>query len=97
MKVSGLENVDASCFEGRAIYSEMEQTGFIHTGNEKINRLFSNSLWGLKSNFLDMPTDCPQRDERLGWTGDAQVFCTTCRLPYGHPCILPQVPERPPL
>ena len=77
VKVSGLENVDASCFEGRAIYSEMEQTGFIRTGNEKINRLFSNSLWGLKSNFLDMPTDCPQRDERLGWTGDAQVFCTT--------------------
>ncbi len=77
VKVSGLENVDAFCFESRAIYSKMEQTGFIHTGNEKINRLFSNSLWGLKSNFLDMPTDCPQRDERLGWTGDAQVFCTT--------------------
>lgn len=76
-KVSGLDCVDASCFEGRAIYSEMEQTGFIHTGNEKINQLISNSLWGLKSNFLDMPTDCPQRDERLGWTGDAQVFCTT--------------------
>ena len=77
VKVSGLDHVDESCFEGRAIYSEMDQTGFIHTGNEKINRLFSNSLWGLKSNFLDMPTDCPQRDERLGWCGDAQVFCTT--------------------
>ncbi len=77
VKVSGLDYVDASCFKGRAIYSEMDQTGFIHTGSEKINRLFSNSLWGLKSNFLDMPTDCPQRDERLGWTGDAQVFCTT--------------------
>ena len=77
VKVSGLEHVDAAWFEGRAIYSEMEQTGFIRTGNEKINQLFSNSLWGLKSNFLDMPTDCPQRDERLGWTGDAQVFCTT--------------------
>lgn len=77
VKVSGLNRVDAACFEGRALYSEMDQTGSIHTGNEKINRLFSNSLWGLKSNFLDMPTDCPQRDERLGWTGDAQVFCTT--------------------
>ena len=77
VKVSGLEDIDPSCFEGRAIYSEMDQTGFIHTGNEKINQLFSNSLWGLKSNFLDMPTDCPQRDERLGWTGDANVFCTT--------------------
>lgn len=77
VKVSGLEQVDASCFEGRAIYSEMDQIGFIKTGNPKINQLFSNSLWGLKSNFVDMPTDCPQRDERLGWTGDAQVFCTT--------------------
>lgn len=77
VKVSGLETVDAPCFEGRAIYSEMDQTGFIQTGNEKINRLFSNSLWGLKSNFVDIPTDCPQRDERLAWTGDAQVFCTT--------------------
>ena len=77
VKVSGLDRVDASCFEGRAIYSEMDQTGFIHTGSGKINQLFSNSLWGLKSNFLDMPTDCPQRDERLGWTGDTQVFCTT--------------------
>ena len=77
VKVSGLENIDAACFEGRAIYSQMDQTGYIHTGNEKINRLFINSVWGLKSNFLDMPTDCPQRDERLGWTGDANVFCTT--------------------
>ena len=77
VKVSGLEEIDPGCFEGRAIYSEMDQTGFIHTGNKKINQLFSNSLWGLKSNFLDMPTDCPQRDERLGWTGDANVFCTT--------------------
>ena len=77
VKVSGLEHVDPACFEGRAIYSEMDQTGFIRTGNKKINQLFSNSQWGLKSNFLDMPTDCPQRDERLGWTGDAQIFCTT--------------------
>ena len=52
VKISGLSNVDASCFEGRAIYSEMDQTGFIKTGNDKINQLFSNSLWGLKSNFL---------------------------------------------
>lgn len=77
VKVSGIKNVDVSCFEGRAIYSEMDQTGYIQTGNDKINRLFANTMWGLKSNFLDLPTDCPQRDERLGWTGDAQVFCTT--------------------
>lgn len=77
VKVSGLDHMEPACFEGRAIYSEMDRTGFLQTGNEKINQLFSNSVWGLKSNFLDLPTDCPQRDERLGWTGDAQVFCTT--------------------
>ena len=42
-----------------------------------VNQLFSNALWGQKGNFVGVPTDCPQRDERLGWTGDAQVFCRT--------------------
>lgn len=64
-------------FTGVAVYSAMERTGWLETGHDKINKLFSNALWGLKSNFLDMPTDCPQRDERLGWTGDAQVFAPT--------------------
>ena len=64
-------------FIGVAVYSAMERTGWLETGHAKVNRLFSNALWGLKSNFLDMPTDCPQRDERLGWTGDAQVFAPT--------------------
>ncbi len=60
-----------------ALYSRMEQTGYFHCSNEDLNRLWSNITWGLKSNFLDIPTDCPQRDERLGWTGDAQIFCRT--------------------
>ncbi len=77
VKVTGLEDIDPSAFTGCAVYSEMEQTGSITTGHKGINRLILNSLWGMKSNFLDMPTDCPQRDERLGWCGDAQVFCTT--------------------
>lgn len=77
VKVSGLDAVDPGCFTGCAVYSEMDRTGYLATGNEKINRLHENTLWGLKSNFLDMPTDCPQRDERLGWCGDAMVFCPT--------------------
>lgn len=77
VKVSGLQNLDPACFTGHALYSQMDRTGWIRTGNDKINQLFSNSLWGLKSNFLDLPTDCPQRDERLGWSGDAQVFAST--------------------
>lgn len=64
-------------FTGRVLYSDLRRTGYITTGNEKINRLYKNTVWGLKSNFIDMPTDCPQRSERLGWTGDAQVFAPT--------------------
>ncbi|MEH7097692.1 alpha-L-rhamnosidase [Neobacillus vireti] len=62
---------------GKVIYSDLDQVGSIHTSDEKINRLFLNCLWGQKSNFIDFPTDCPQRDERLAWTGDAQVFAGT--------------------
>jgi alpha-L-rhamnosidase len=57
--------------------SKMLQTGFLSSGDRDVNRLFSNILWGQRDNFLDIPTDCPQRDERLGWTGDAQIFSET--------------------
>ena len=78
VKVTGWPGeLDPKDFVGVALYSAMDQTGYLETGHEKVNRLISNALWGLKSNFLDMPTDCPQRDERLGWTGDAQVFTPT--------------------
>ena len=53
------------------------ETGHIATGNELVNRLISNTLWGMRSNYLSVPTDCPQRNERLGWTADTQVFCET--------------------
>ena len=64
-------------FVGKVLYSAITRTGYLRTSNEKINRLYENTVWGLKSNFIDMPTDCPQRSERLGWTGDAQVFAPT--------------------
>lgn len=59
-----------------AVYSEMRQTGFFECGNADVNRLFQNSLWSMRSNFCDVPTDCPTR-ERAGWTGDAGVFAPT--------------------
>ena len=62
---------------GVVIYSDMEPTGTFACNNEMINQLQHNIQWGQKGNFLDVPTDCPQRDERLGWTGDAQVFSMT--------------------
>lgn len=66
--------VKAHNFKAVAVYSDMKRTGTIRCSNAMLNQLFSNIIWGQKSNFLDVPTDCPQRDERLGWTGDAQVF-----------------------
>lgn len=68
---------DPSVFKGCAVYSDLETVSTLESSHSGLNRLFLNCLWGQKSNFLDMPTDCPQRDERLGWTGDAQVFAPT--------------------
>ncbi|MCR8634650.1 alpha-L-rhamnosidase [Paenibacillus radicis (ex Xue et al. 2023)] len=64
-------------FTGCVIHSDMEQTGSFECSHPLINQLQHNILWGQKGNFVDVPTDCPQRDERLGWTGDAQVFVRT--------------------
>lgn len=64
-------------FTGEVIHSDMEFTGDFECSNEQINRLQQNIQWGLRGNFVDVPTDCPQRDERMGWTGDAQVFAPT--------------------
>ncbi|TDQ06948.1 glycoside hydrolase family 78 protein [Pedobacter metabolipauper] len=60
-----------------ALYSDMKNTGNFTSSNQMVNQLQHNIQWGQKGNFLDVPTDCPQRDERLGWTGDAQAFYTT--------------------
>ena len=64
-------------FTAIALYSAMKPTGSFLTSDSLINRLQHNIQWGQKGNFLDVPTDCPQRDERLGWTGDAQAFSRT--------------------
>lgn len=77
VKLTGFESVKAEDFTGCVLYSELEETGFIETSNPLVNRLFLNAMWGQKGNFLDVPTDCPQRDERMGWTGDAQIFAAT--------------------
>lgn len=74
--------VDLKDFCAKVIYSDMERTGDFSCGDEKLNQLYSNIVWGMRSNYIDVPTDCPQRDERLGWTGDAQVFCRTAALNY---------------
>jgi alpha-L-rhamnosidase len=67
----------ADKIRGLVIHSAMEPSGTFECSEPLINQLQHNIVWGLKGNFLDVPTDCPQRDERLGWTGDAQVFAPT--------------------
>jgi len=67
----------AENFKAIALYSDMKPTGIFTCSNPLLNQLQHNIQWGLKGNFLDVPTDCPQRDERLGWTGDAQAFART--------------------
>ncbi len=64
------------------VHSDIKRTGYLNSSSPLLNKLFTNIIWGQKSNFLDIPTDCPQRDERMGWTGDAQVFVKTASYNY---------------
>ena len=75
-------DIDPNNFTAIVVHSEMKRTGYIESSDPLLNQLFSNIVWGQKGNFLDIPTDCPQRDERLGWTGDAQVFVKTASYNY---------------
>ena len=76
--VAGLPGpADSTTITGIAVSSDLAQTGTLVTSDSLLNQLQRNIVWGQRSNFLDVPTDCPQRDERLGWTGDAQVFSRT--------------------
>ncbi|MFI2743511.1 family 78 glycoside hydrolase catalytic domain [Zhouia sp. PK063] len=72
-----LKNLSKDNFKAVTLYSNMRNTGSFQTSNALLNQLQHNIQWGQRGNFLDVPTDCPQRDERLGWTGDAQVFSAT--------------------
>src|SRR6266702_1483796 len=69
--------VNPEDFTGMVVHSAVARTGSFEASNPLLNQLQHNIIWGQKGNFLDVPTDCPQRDERLGWTGDAQVFSRT--------------------
>lgn len=75
--VEGMDDMRLDQFTACVMHSDMEKSGDFQCSNQKVNQLQSNIAWGQRSNFLDIPTDCPQRDERLGWTGDAQIFSWT--------------------
>ena len=74
-EISGLDYMlDKDDIEGHVVYSSNEWIGHFESDNSMVNKLYQNILWGQRGNFIDVPTDCPQRDERLGWSGDTQVF-----------------------
>ena len=78
IKIEGYPgDIQLDNFEAHVLNSNMTKTGEFTSSNQLVNQLQHNILWGQKGNFIDVPTDCPQRDERLGWTGDAQVFSRT--------------------
>lgn len=76
-QVEGVGTINPTDFTACVLHTVMEQTGAFTCSDTDINQLQHNILWSQKGNFLEIPTDCPQRDERLGWTGDAQIFADT--------------------
>ena len=84
IKIEGINGeIKPENFTVVALYSDMKPTGTFTSSNPLINQLQHNIQWGQRGNFLDVPTDCPQRDERLGWTGDAQAFSRTASFNFG--------------
>ena len=73
-------SVDDAELTAVVLNSDLEETAHLETGHEKVNRLWQNIRWSQRGNFLEIPTDCPQRDERLGWLGDIQLFCPTALI-----------------
>ena len=80
--INWTEEVKAENFTAIVMHSDLKRTGYFKCGYAKLNQLYSNIIWGQRDNYLDIPSDCPQRDERLGWTGDAQVFARAASINY---------------
>ena len=74
--------LDVDDIEAVVCHSDMEPTGSFRCSDDRLNQLHENVRWSMRGNFVDVPTDCPQRDERLGWTGDIQVFAPAAAFLY---------------
>jgi alpha-L-rhamnosidase len=81
LEITGAEVIPED-YTALVIHSDMTPAGRLETANPLLNRLIENILWSQKGNFVDVPTDCPQRDERLGWTGDVNAFCRTATFNF---------------
>lgn len=82
IRIEGLDEIDLNAFTACVIHTDYQKTGYFRCSNEDINQLWQNIDWTMRSNFLDIPMDCPQRDERLGYTGDTEIFLPTAAY-YG--------------
>ena len=92
VEVTGLKyKPDLNTVKAVALYTDAPFAVKLQSGSPMINQLWSNILWGQRSNFVGVPTDCPQRDERLGWTADAQVFLENCLLQHEPDAILQEL------
>lgn len=74
--------LDENAVTAVVVHSDMEETGSFECSDPLINKLHKNVQWSMKGNFMSVPTDCPQRDERLGWTGDSHAFSPTANFLY---------------
>jgi alpha-L-rhamnosidase len=81
-EVTGIEDLDIADVRALVLGSALRRTGWFESSNADLNQLHQNVVWSMRGNFLDLPTDCPQRDERLGWTGDIQVFAPSANFLY---------------
>jgi alpha-L-rhamnosidase len=79
-QVDGVDDLDPAQVEAVVLGSDLPRTGWFDSSHDLLNRFHENVVWGMRGNFVDVPTDCPQRDERLGWTGDIQVFAPTAQF-----------------
>lgn len=79
---NGTTPLDEDSVTAIVVHTDMERTGHFECSNPLINKLHQNIVWGMRGNFLSIPTDCPQRDERLGWTGDIHAFARTANFLY---------------
>ncbi|MRG58295.1 Bacterial alpha-L-rhamnosidase [Agromyces sp. CFH 90414] len=88
VEISGIPDLDVGDVEALVIHSDMRRTGWFRTDHPLLDRFHENVVWSMRDNFVDLPTDCPQRDERLGWTGDIQVFAPTAAYLYDATGVL---------
>ncbi|KAL2882219.1 hypothetical protein SGCOL_002487 [Colletotrichum sp. CLE4] len=82
VELDGWDDVDLDSLFAVVMHTDMQRTGFFSCSNEDVNALHRNVVWSMRGNFVSIPTDCPQRDERLGWTGDIQIFSPTASFLY---------------